>query len=96
MSGIASVLPDGKVKSALLSAAWKSKRSPVAETPKLNLTQVVPGGKEYSQSVAGRDIPHGGGGEFKHLSNAGQYYVPDITTVIRNVKKPSNKKKMHL
>lgn len=105
VGGVANVLPEGKIKSALLSAAWKQKES-VPDNPKYDLSKIVPGGKDYASAVAvqargpNQDgwVSHGSsGGEFKHISNVNQYYVPEATPprVVKNVKKPSNKKKKH-
>ena len=100
VGGVANMLPEGKVKSALLSAAWKQKSSPDAETPKLDLSKMVPGGMEYAMNLLGKNS----GGDFKHRSNISQYMVPgssavnpvhvaDPTKPIVQVKKKSNKKK---
>lgn len=95
VGGLANILPEGKVKSALLSAAWKQKGS-VPDNPKYDLTKIVPGGIGYAMNLVRSGVGGNGvDGEFKHRSNTSQIIVPEATpkTVFLTREKRNKRKK---
>lgn len=74
---IANGIPEGKVKDALLAAAWNRKKEQPQPPPKPDLSISNPGGSNFTVDLSNAS-PNIGvtTGNFKHLSTVGSGYDP--------------------